>query len=127
MQKMQYAKKPNRKSFILCSNQLANGTLRIFHPRDEEKFLRPEEVWKMDLHTPKTLRDRGRTLEATLAGDAVEVYLKILQNHLCTSLLTHIPPTALGMLAVPALHSCLLTCIVCCNAVSRDHCLLRTI
>ena len=127
MQKMQYAKKPNRKSFILCSNQLANGTLRIFHPRDEEKFLRSEEVWKMDLHTPKTLRDRGRTLEATLAGDAVEVYLKILQNHLCTSLLTHIPPTALGMLAVPALHSCLLTCIACCNAVSRDHCLLRTI
>jgi len=65
--------------------------------------LRPDEVWKMDLHTPQILRDRGRTLEATLAGDAVEVYLKILQTHLCTSLLiSHSLLTALGMLAVPA-------------------------
>ncbi|DBA99278.1 TPA: hypothetical protein ACH3X3_011888 [Trebouxia sp. C0006] len=64
------------------SNQLADRALRIFQPRDEELLLRPDEVWKMDLHTPKILRDRGRTLEATLAGEAVEVYVKLLQIHL---------------------------------------------
>lgn len=55
------------------------------------------------------IRERGCSLEATLAGDAVEVYLKIMQSHLCTSLLTHIPPTALVMLALPILHSYLLS------------------
>ena len=95
-----------------------------FQPRDEELLLRPDEVWKMDLHTPKILRDRGRTLEATLAGEAVEVYVKLLQIHLCTSLLTHIPPTALGMLAVPILYSYLLTHVVCCNSVLHYYHLL---
>ncbi|DBA96028.1 TPA: hypothetical protein ACH3X1_001529 [Trebouxia sp. C0004] len=64
------------------SNLLADKDLRIFSPRDEELLLRPGEVWKLDLHTPKWLRDRGCSLEATLAADAVEVYLKILQTHL---------------------------------------------
>ncbi|DBA99289.1 TPA: hypothetical protein ACH3X3_011899 [Trebouxia sp. C0006] len=109
------------------SNLLNDKDLRIFTPRDEELLLRPGEVWKLDLHKPQWLRERGCSLEATLAGDAVEVYLKILQTHLCTSLLTHDPPCYIRHACCVNTVQLVPSCIACCNAVSHYYRFLSAI
>lgn len=112
---------------VVCSNLLNDKDLRIFTPRDEELLLRPGEVWKLDLHKPQWLRERGCSLEATLAGDAVEVYLKILQTHLCTSLLTHDPPCYIRHACCVNTVQLVPSCIACCNAVSHYYRFLSAI
>ena len=69
-----------------CSNLLRPGVLSIFGPRPGET--RPAEQWKLDLHTPKCLRDQDRILAAADAADAAGIYLRILQAYLGTCSLT---------------------------------------
>ena len=69
-----------------CINLVRPKVLSIFGQRPGE--LRPAEQWKLDLHIPKELRDQDRLLSAADAAGAAEIYLKLLQKHLCTC-----PPT----------------------------------
>ncbi len=98
--KCRYCSKQNKKSIILCSNLSAEKVLGVFLPRDQELLLRSGEVWEIDLHAPKCLRERECSLEATLAADAIEVYLKILQTRLCTSLLISYSSSPAGLSAI---------------------------
>lgn len=64
-----------------CSrNRGKDGTYLCFLPRKEEERVRPWEVYKLDLHTPPSMRQADLVVAADSAVFAAQQYLQIMTD-----------------------------------------------
>lgn len=53
---------------------------KFLRPRKEEEGVRPWEIYKLDLHTPASLRERDHIMTAGDAADAAQRYLGLMRQ-----------------------------------------------